>query len=164
MRTLEYATDITLPDERVVACGDWHGTAGWARMMSRALRTLAPDVTTMLHLGDWQMPPAEVDDVFAEISIDTIYVTLGTHDRWGEITPLLDKHPESAARVSEITWLLPRPARLTIGGREVLSLGGAASVDRQSRIEGLTWWPDEAITDGHIAAAIAGACRPDAHP
>jgi hypothetical protein len=38
----------------------------------------------------------------------------------------------------------------------VLSLGGAASVDRQSRIDGLTWWPDEAITDEHVADAIAG--------
>ncbi|WKT89579.1 metallophosphatase family protein [Microbacterium maritypicum] len=137
-------------------CGDWHGNVGWARMLSRALPALAPEVTTMLHLGDWQMPLAETDEIFAETSINKIYVTCGNHDRWGEITPLLDKHPGSAVRVSEIAWLLPRPARLTIGGREVLSLGGAASVDRQSRIEGLTWWPDEVITDEHVVAAIAG--------
>lgn len=56
----------------------------------------------------------------------------------------------------QLVWLLPRPARLTIGGRSVLSLGGAASVDRQSRIEGLTFWPDEAVTDAHVVAAIAG--------
>jgi hypothetical protein len=55
-----------------------------------------------------------------------------------------------------MTWLLARPARLTIGGRSVLSLAGAASVDRYSRIEGLTWFPDEAITDDHVAQAISG--------
>jgi hypothetical protein len=59
-------------------------------------------------------------------------------------------------RVSDITWVLPRPARLTIGARTVLSLGGAASVDRRKRTEGRDWWPDEAITDEHVAAAIAG--------
>lgn len=110
----------------------------------------------MLHLGDWQLPPAETDEIFAETSIDRIFVTLGNHEPWGEITRLLDRHPREAVRVSEVTWLLPRPARLTIGGRQVLSLGGAASVDRESRIEGLTWWTQEAITAFHVAAAIAG--------
>lgn len=102
------------------------------------------------------MPPEEIDEVFAETDVDRILVTVGNHEPFDQITPVLNEHPEAAVRVSKITWLLPRPGRLTIGGRRVLSLGGAASVDRQSRIEGLTWWPDEAITDDHVAAAIAG--------
>lgn len=157
MKALEYASDITLPDQRVVVCGDWHGNIGWARTIARVLPYMAPDVTTMLHLGDWWMPPTEIDDAFAETGIDRILVTLGNHEPWNRISPLLEKHPGAAVRVSKLTWLLPRPARLTIGGRRVLSLGGAASVDRQSRIEGLTWWPEEAITDEHVAAAVAGS-------
>ncbi|MCM3778800.1 antitoxin VbhA family protein [Microbacterium hydrocarbonoxydans] len=156
MKAREYAEHIALPDQRVAVCGDWHGNVGWARMVSRALPTLAPEVTTLLHLGDWWMPPAETDAIFAETHINRIYVTLGNHEPWGEITPLFAEQPGAAIRVSDIVWLLARPARLTIGGRSVLSLGGAASVDRESRIEGLTWWPDEAITDKHVAAAIAG--------
>lgn len=156
LAALSYAQRISLPDQRVVVCGDWHGNVGWARTIARALPGLAPDVTTMLHLGDWQMPSTAVDDAFADTTIDRIYVTAGNHDQWNEITPLLDKHPGAAVRVSEITWILPRPAWMSIGGRRVLSLGGAASVDRESRIEGLTWWPDEAITDTHASAAIAG--------
>lgn len=139
MRALEHTTSITLPDQRVAVCGDWHGSVGWARIISRVLPHLAPDVKTLLHLGDWQMPPAETDEIFAETNINRIYVTLGNHEPWDEITPLLDKHPGGAVRVSDVTWILPRPARLTIGGRSVLSLGGAASVDRESRAEGLTW-------------------------
>ena len=60
---------------------------------------------------------------------------------------LFDAHPGQAIRVSEVTWLLPRPARLRIGGRKILSLGGAASVDREWRVPGVSWWPDEVITD-----------------
>lgn len=156
MKVYEHARDLVLDDQRVAVCGDWHGNVGWARMLSRALPYLAPDVRTMLHLGDWWMTPAETDDIFADTDIERIYVTLGNHEPWNEIRPLLDEHPGAAVRVSKLTWLLPRPARLTIGGRCLLSLGGAASVDRASRTEGLTWWPDEAITDAHVAAAIAG--------
>lgn len=58
-------------------------------------------------------------------------------------------------RVSDIIWFLPRPARLSIGGRSVLSLGGATSLDRAAREEGVTWWADEAITDAHVLAATA---------
>ncbi|MFD6817728.1 metallophosphoesterase [Microbacterium sp. NPDC060132] len=156
MRVLEHAPTMGLPDQRVAVCGDWHGNVGWARTVARVLPYLAPDVTTLLHLGDWSMPQDEVDEVFAETDIDRIFVTLGNHEPWDRISPLLDANPGRAVRVSQLTWLLPRPARLTIGGRRVLSLGGAASVDRDSRIEGLTWWPDEAITDEHVAEAIAG--------
>lgn len=132
------------------------GNVGWARTVARVLPHMAPDVTTLLHLGDWSMPPKEIDDVFAESDIGRILVTVGNHEPFDQISPLLDAHPGAAVRVSKLTWYLPRPARLTIGGRRVLSLGGAASVDRQSRIRGLTWWPDEAITNGHVEAAIAG--------
>lgn len=156
MRALDHTSTVELPEQRVAVCGDWHGNVGWARMISRALPRLAPDVTTILHLGDWQMPSGLVDELFAETNINRIYVTVGNHDRFDQITPLLNKYPGEAVRVSDLTWILPRPARLSIGGRRVLSLGGAASVDRKSRIKGLTWWPDEAITDAHVAAAIAG--------
>ena len=156
MDALEHVAEISLPDQRVAVLGDVHGNVGWIRMLARALPHLAPDVTTILQLGDWWMPPAEVDEAFAETAITGIYVTGGNHEPWGEITPLMDKYPGEAVRVSKLVWLLPRPARLTVGGRSVLSRGGAASVDRQSWIDGLTWWPDEAITDEHVADAIAG--------
>lgn len=156
MKALERVATIDLPDQRVAVCGDWHGNVGWARTIARVLPYIASDVTTLLHLGDWSMPSEEIDEAFAATDIDRILVTVGNHEPFDQITPLLDEYPGAAVRVSKLTWFLPRPARLTIGGRQVLSLGGAASVDRQSRIEGLTWWHDEAITDHHVAEAIAG--------
>ncbi|WP_372446053.1 antitoxin VbhA family protein [Microbacterium maritypicum] len=156
MDALEHAAETALPDRRVAVLGDVHGNVGWIRMLARALPFLAPDVTTILQLRDWWMPPAEVDEALADTNITAIYVTNGNHEPWDKITPLLDQYPGEAVRISDITWLLPRPARLTIGGRSVLSLGGASSVDRESRQEGLTWWPDEAIADEHVVAAIAG--------
>ena len=156
MKALDYADRIALDDQRVAVCGDWHGNVGWVETLARIIPALAPDVRTILQLGDWWMPPEAVDEVFADTSIDRIYVCLGNHEPWDEITPLFERNPGAAVRISKITWLLPRPARLTIGGRSVVSLGGAASVDRLWRIAGAGWWADEAITDEHVGKAIAG--------
>lgn len=154
MDALEVTERITLPDTRVALCGDWHGNIGWVRTLCKALPRLAPNIRTILQLGDWWMDPG-ADALLIEAGIERVYVTLGNHENYGEITPLLNAHPGHAVRVSDITWILPRPARLTIGGRSVLSLGGATSVDKAWRREGVSWWPDEDITDEQVRAAIA---------
>lgn len=156
LTALEYATEIFLPDTRVAVCGDLHGNFRWLDIVARSVQTLAPGVTTMLQLGDWWMDPGATDEAVHGTGIERIYVTLGNHEPWPQVTALLDAHPGAAVRVSEITWLLPRPARLTIGGRSVLSLGGAVSVDRAWRQEGVSYWKDEEITREHVAVAIAG--------
>lgn len=156
VKALETQTGFSLPDQRVAVCGDWHGNLGWLRLLTRALPDLAHDMTTIFQLGDWWMDPLETDALFAEAGIERVFVTPGNHEPWDQISPLLAEHPGAAVRVSDVTWILPRPARLTIGGRTVLSLGGAVSVDRLWRVEGRSWWRDEAITDEHVTAAIAG--------
>ena len=156
LKAIEHLSAIALSDKRVAVCGDWHGNIGWLRMLSRALPNLAYDVRTILQLGDWWMDPLETDPLFAEAGIDRVFVTVGNHEPFDLISPLLAAHPGAAIRVSDVTWILPRPARLIIGGRTVLSLGGAASVDRIWRTEGLDWWPEEAISDEQVAAAITG--------
>lgn len=150
------ASEITLPDQRVAVVGDVHGNFRWLDIVARSLSALAPGVTTMLQLGDWWMDPDTTDEALDGTGVERIYVTLGNHEPWNQITPLFVEHPGCAIRVSDITWLLPRPARLTVGGRQVLSLGGAVSVDKKWRREGTDWWPDEEITDQHVAEAIAG--------
>lgn len=156
MKALGTATEITLPDQRVAVLGDLHGNFRWLDIVARSIRALAPDVTTVLQLGDWAMDPDTTDEALDGTGIERIYVTMGNHDRWDQATPLFNAHPGAAIRVSDITWLLPRPARLRIGGRDVLSLGGAVSVDRAWRQEGVNYWKEEEITSEHVKAAIAG--------
>ncbi len=156
MKALETTRTITLPDTRVAVCGDWHGNLAWLRTLAPAITTLAPDVKTVLQLGDWWMNRDASDRIFTDAGIERVYVTLGNHEPWGEIAPLQHAHQGEVIRISEVTWLLPRPARLHIGGREILSLGGAASVDREWRTEGVDWWPDENIHGVHVEAATVG--------
>lgn len=156
MKALETARTIDLPDTRVAVSGDWHGNLAWLRTLAPAITALAPDVTTILQLGDWWMDAGASDRIFMDAGIGRVYVTLGNHEPWGEISPLLHTHPGEAVRVSEVTWILPRPARMRIGGREILAVAGASSVDKAWRTEGVDWWPDENISGLEVAAAIAG--------
>lgn len=156
MKVFDVDRHITLPDSRVAVMGDLHGNVGWLRVATLGLRSLAPDISTVLQLGDWWMDTEASDEVFASAGITRVYVTLGNHEPWDMVSPLFDENPGAAVRVSEVTWLLPRPARLSIGGREVLSLGGAASVDRLWRIPGVSWFADEIVTEQHVAQAISG--------
>jgi hypothetical protein len=43
-------------------------------------------------------------------------------------------------------------------------LGGASSIDKQWRTEGLNWWPDENITETQTDRAITAATNPDEPP
>ncbi len=154
MRVLETQPSIDLPDHRVAVAGDWHGNLGWVKTVGRGIHRLAPEVTTVLQLGDWWLNPEQADEVLQPCGIERVLVTLGNHEPWGELSPLLDEHPGMAVRVSALHWILPRPFRFTVGGRAFLSLGGAASVDRMWRQEGRNWWADEEITDEHVQTAL----------
>ncbi|MFD7871506.1 metallophosphoesterase [Microbacterium sp. NPDC059771] len=156
MSLLDTAAMMDLPDTRVAVCGDWHGNVGWVRTLAPAIGRLAPDVTTILQVGDWWMDTELTDPVFLDAGIERVLVTLGNHEPWPLVVRALDVAPEEAVQISEVTWLLPRPYRFQVGGRQILSLGGATSVDRLWRVPGREWWAEEAITDEHVDAAIAG--------
>lgn len=152
---LEHVQRMDLLDERVWVCGDWHGNVQWAQAVIPALRRIGPSVTTILHLGDWWMEPGPVDYWCERAGIERVLVTLGNHEPYDVYAPILAAHPGHAVRISDVVWILPRPWSFSVGGREFLSLGGAASIDRAMRTPGEDWWPDEAILDEHVEAAIS---------
>lgn len=160
MRVLETARTIDLPDPRAWVLGDLHGNSGWVQTLFPAMRRHDSQVTTVLQLGDYGFDfPAHgtspVDYWARKAGIERVLCTLGNHESWGVISAAQGEAPGLAIRVSDVVWVLPRPARFTLGGRTVLSLGGAASLDRHLRTEGSDWFPDEAITDAMVDEAIA---------
>lgn len=149
---------MDLPDRAIALAGDWHGDRGWVQRVFASLHGL--DIRTLLHAGDFGPLPYDptwlplIDELAETAGVERILVTAGNHEPWDRLTPLLAAG--EPAKVSERVWFLPRPCRLSVGGRRVLSLGGAASVNRHHLAEGATWFAEEAITDEHVAAAIAG--------
>lgn len=161
MQIHETADRFDLSDERVWVIGDLHGNARWVQMLFPAMRRHDPSLRTVLQLGDYGFDHAQpgtgtVDFWAKRAGIERVLVTLGNHEEWNHITAAQEHVPGMAIRVSEVVWLLPRPFRFKIAGREVLSLGGASSVDKAFRIAGKDWFEDELITERMEAAAVAG--------
>lgn len=130
MQVLESTRRMMLPDPRSWVCEGWHGNAGWLQTALPAMHRLDRRITTLLHAGDRWMDLDAADYWSARSGIDRVLMTLGNHERWGEYTPLLDSHPGAAVRVSDVVWLLPRPWRFEIFGREILRVGAGAKRER----------------------------------
>ena len=157
----ETAQTFELPDERVWVVGDLHGNVRWIQTLLPRMRRHDPSLRTILQLGDYgfdhSAPGKHPVDYWAKrAGIERVLVTLGNHEEWDHITPLQDAVPGQAIRISDVVWLLPRPFRFCIGGRTVLSLGGASSVDKHLRTPGRDWFTDELITQQMESDAVAG--------
>lgn len=74
-------------------------------------------------------------------------------------------HPDTPhpVRISDNVTYMPRGTRARLAGAELVFLGGASSIDKHWRTEGLNWWPDENITETQTDRAITAATNPD-HP
>ena len=148
----------------VVFAGDWHGNLPWA---TRRIQSVgASGVTTILHVGDFGLWPGNsgkrylqvIEMTCARVGVELL-VTPGNHEDWARLTAQWAnpkrRDPESGARLplqlAEHIQILPRGHRFTIGRTNFLSFGGAASVDRHLRTEGVDWWPEEMPSEAAIS-------------
>ena len=53
--------------------------------------------------------------------------------------------------ISEHIRHLKRGRHYNIQGKNILTIGGADSIDKYRRIEGISWWKEEQITDDDIS-------------
>lgn len=144
--------------------GDWHGDTPWARFALKKIHLA--HVTEIIHVGDFGLWPGEEGIIFLnavheelESFGQTLYVTLGNHDDYTQFEAL-EAHPEMENFVYNPEYprilIAKRGARWIWSGVSFVSLGGAASIDFEGRIEGINWWASERITVGDVYRTIAG--------
>lgn len=132
--------------QSVAFAGDWHANPLFAR---KVIRSLADEVDIIVHLGDFGVGFGDrylqvVDEAAHEADLVVMFVD-GNHEdhAWLEAQPVSD---DGVRRLAPRVWHLPRGFRWEWSGLTFLALGGAHSVDRQSRVPGVSWWPGEAIS------------------
>lgn len=148
-------------DSRVLVAGDWHGATPWAVTVLERAADLG--VSTIVQLGDlgmW-MPgrgrrmAEEVDVAGRRTGVRLVFVD-GNHDPHARLRQL-PVGSDGLARVGQHVFYAPRGSRLDWAGRTLGVLGGAFSVDRAHRTEGLDLWADlEEVTAEDVARLGAG--------
>jgi hypothetical protein len=132
----------------IIAIGDVHGHYDRLRaLIARLLARYGPHLT-ILQVGDLGWWP---DDVlrkerkhFVAPGFPVRWVP-GNHEHWG----LLGDHdgPTELEPISRPELIyLPKGTVLTLEGLSIGFLGGADSIDKGRRIEGLEWFREEAVT------------------
>jgi hypothetical protein len=139
---------------RIGVAGDWHGNTAWATRAVRKMTALLPadGPRLIVHLGDFgirsepggQEYLARLDAALAEAGAELSFVD-GNHEDFTELARL-QPGPDGREQVTERIFHLPRGHRWRWHGRDWLALGGAVSLDRAGRTEGVDWWPEEEIT------------------
>lgn len=151
---------------RIGIAGDWHGDKDWA--LARLEDFRAAEVRLILHLGDFGIWQDENGDnylnslnVTAEANGQKLLVTLGNHENYAMVDALVTLTSGEFAGW-QVNPELPNILYATRGQRwewdgvSFVSLGGANSIDRYTRQEGINWWPEEQISYGDVMRTAQG--------
>jgi hypothetical protein len=149
---------------RILLVGDTHANVMWLEnVVLKAAQVLGVDA--VCQLGDFGYWP-EKSPLFLESARNSpvpFYFLDGNHEHH----PLLNEHVAEARALHGLAgtepvplggnlYYLPRGARVDWGGVQVAVLGGANSIDRGLRTEGVDWFPQEAVTASDVERLSAG--------
>lgn len=169
-----YGADlIEIPEpSRVAFAGCWHARADLVEPAMRAVKQAGAEV--IVHTGDFLYTSPQANQMLFVVEHLAAYLGLfvvvvrGNHDdpalyrKAVELTRRRNKGPECGgvadgfARLSPHVLHAPNGLRWTWRGVEFVALGGAYSVDRPARIEGVSYWSGEVASGREIKTVARG--------
>lgn len=152
--------------------GDVHGSSGWFKRMARKARYLGCDAIVQLgDLGygvgddeDARLFPERIERQATKNGLNVFFLD-GNHDSFDVLLdPSLPTVGTGFRQLSEHVFYLPRGLRWDWQGIRFLALGGAFSIDYESRLSWeenentarVWWWPEERITQADFYRCLEG--------
>lgn len=146
--------------QRILLVGDLHMNTLAAHQVIDHAQALAADL--ILQLGDFGFWPHatagqrylnEVESKLSTFGIDLWFIP-GNHEDWTSLAerPIGD---DGLRIITEHTREIPVGHRWTWGSTRWIGIGGAPSVDKHLRTEGVDWFPEEEVTERQVAAIVA---------
>jgi Icc-related predicted phosphoesterase len=141
----------------VFVAGDVHGNLDWMLRLLDTCNDLG--CRSLLQLGDlgvwprWSTGEEFIEWTSAAAAERGIEITFldGNHEDH-PVLRLLPADVDGWVRLSPSIRWARRGQRWTWEDRTFVALGGAHSVDRGSRVQGVTWFPEEEITEADLIA------------
>lgn len=134
--------------------GDVHGDIDWEKLNTRhfkAQRSLTRE-DILLVCGDfgapWCIPESGQDKNILKWHEEKTYTTVfvdGNHENFSALKtyPVIRFRGALCNRIRPHVLHMMRGEVLEFEGHRILAMGGAASHDKEWRVEGLSWWPEE---------------------
>jgi hypothetical protein len=149
-------TTTDLAFDRVLCVGDTHGNLAWWRNVVVEVASRL-NVDAIVQVGDFGYWPGPLDgDLFIEQVKESPLPVLfldGNHENHPALRADSGYPNRTPVLLGGNLWYLPRGARCQLAGTEALAMGGARSIDRDSRTPGKSWFWEEAVDEDDIAAA-----------
>lgn len=138
---------------KVIICGDIHGD--W-RQINTLINHKNPDV--ILQVGDFGWWPhfhntygfskkKKFDQFGIKNHSTKIAWIPGNHENWDDLKCITDYEP---LEIQDNITYCPFGTVLEINNQKILCCGGAESIDKEWRKEGVSWWKGETITQGDM--------------
>lgn len=143
--------------EQVAVCGDWHGNTRWMQHAIYTAEMRGADV--VVQLGDFGIGWDEgqyveaVAAAVADTGVPVLFID-GNHENF-DMLLALPVRDDGLREVAAGVFHLPRGLVWEWAGERWLAAGGGYSVDKPYRIEGVSWWPQETLTEAEVEACIA---------
>lgn len=146
--------------QRILLVGDLHMNTLAAHQVIDHAQALGVDL--ILQLGDFGFWPRtsagqkylnEVESKLSTFGLDLWFIP-GNHEDWTSLAerPIED---DGLGIITEHIRGIPVGHRWTWRSTRWLAIGGAPSVDKHLRTEGVDWFPEEEITEKQLAAIVA---------
>ena len=147
---------MTLSAKTIHTLGDLHGESS---LINKYINKHSPEV--LILTGDcgfyWNHRKYnDIGKVTAQFSTDSldrlkprdtkIFWLRGNHDEVAYLDSHFGRNVKDPVEIKHNVFYCPIGSMLNINGKECMFVGGAASIDADSRIEGIDWWEDEVVT------------------
>ena len=101
-------------------------------------------------------------DLYNQLGLTIIFID-GNHENFDMLNqfPVIDFKGARAHQIDDHIFHILRGEIMEIDGKTFLCLGGAHSTDRAYRVEHITWWEDENITESDIENAMKNIKKHD---
>lgn len=138
----------------VYITGDCHGKFDKIEFFANRMKLTENDY--VIVLGDmglfWRHDKKDANAFISYFERNynfNLYFIDGNHENF-KLLNRLDEDENYMGDISEHIKHLKRGRTYNIDGKRILAIGGADSVDKFRREEGLSWWKEEQITDEDI--------------